>query len=208
MKKIVQLLLIVAMLFSVSTVAYSAPGLYVGANIGLAFLDDSDVDIDDSFFSEVDISLSADNGASFGGVLGYAFENGYRVEGELVYQRNNYDEAKVSYLGMSDKFSMDGDISSATALANGYYDFKNKSRVTPFIGGGLGFAVVDVDGDPVDDHDYVFVYQFTAGVGFEITESITLDLKYRYVMTEDLELEGMQLEYSSDIISTGIRFTF
>ena len=207
MKKIVQLLLVVAMLFSVSTVAYSAPGLYIGANLGLAFFDDSDIDIDrPDIPRDADVSLSADNGLSFGGFLGYAFENGYRIEGELVYQRNNYDELKVSYLDMSKKVSLDGNISSAAVLANGYYDFKNESRVTPFIGGGFGFAVVK-DSES-DDNDTVFVYQLSAGVGFEITEKITLDLKYRYVVTEDLDSDYMSVEYSSDILYTGLRFSF
>ena len=203
MKKSVQLLLVIAMLFSFSTFAYSASGLYIGGNIGLVFLDDSDV-VDPGPPVD-DMVVTADNGFSIGGFMGYAFENGYRVEGELVYQRNNYDEVKGS---IKDDGTLDGDISSATVLANGYYDFKNKSRVTPYIGGGLGFAVIDEDGALVDDHDYVFVYQFTAGVGFEITESITLDLKYRYVMTEDLDMDNMSIGYSSDILYTGVRFTF
>ena len=205
MKKLVQLLLIVTMLFSVSTVAYSAPGLYIGANLGLAFLDDSDVS--SSFIpNDVDVNIKADNGLSIGGVMGYSFENNYRIEGELVYQRNNFDEIKASYLNNSTTASMDNDISSAAVLANGYYDFKNKSRVTPFIGVGLGFASVDIS--DADDDDIVFVYQFSAGVGFEITEKITLDLKYRYVMTEDLDIDDMTVGYSSDILYTGLRFSF
>ena len=201
MKKSVQFLLVVAMLFSVSTVAYSASGLYVGADLGLAFLDDSDV-VDHGPPVD-DMTVTADNGFSIGGFMGYAFENGYRIEGELVYQRNSFDEQKGSSAGDS---SLSNNISSAAVLANGYYDFKNDSRVTPFLGGGFGFSFVDISN--ADDDDIVFVYHFTAGVGFEITEKITLDLKYRYVVTEDLDIDNTSVGYSSDILYTGIRFSF
>ena len=201
MRKLVQLLLVVTMFFSFSTFAYSASGLYIGGNIGLVFLDDSDV-VDDGPPVD-DMIVTADNGFSIGGFMGYAFENGYRVEGELVYQRNDFDEVKGSF---NDDGPIDANISSVAVLANGYYDFKNKSRATPFLGGGLGFSFVDIN--TADDDDIVFVYHFTAGVGFEITEKITLDLKYRYVVTEDLDIDNTSVGYSSDILYTGIRFSF
>ena len=218
MKKIVQLLLIVAMLFSVSTVAYSAPGLYIGGNFGLAFLNETELDSYD-YPNGSDVNVNADNGLSFGGVVGYAFENGYRIEGEVDYQKNDFDKMEVSYLGVSETFFLKGNITSLAVFVNGYYDFKNESRVTPFIGAGLGFANIAVsdynyadsalayDEDERDD-DTVFAYQFSAGVGFEVTESITLDLRYRYVATENVEIDGATLDYSSNIISTGIRFSF
>ena len=208
MKKTVQLLLVATMFFSLSTFAYSAPGLYVGGNLGLASLNDSDVSAPD-----YSASVTTDMGASLSGVVGYAFENNFRIEGELVSQANEFDQSKES----GSNYSLTGDVTSLAIMANGYYDFNNKSRFTPFIGAGIGFANVSVndlhyvgysDDANIDDDDTVFAYQLSAGVGFEITERITLDLKYRYFETEDLDIENGTVEYSSNNVYTGIRFSF
>ena len=208
MRKTVQLLLIAAMFFSLSTFAYSAPGLYVGGNLGLASLNDSDVSA-----PNYSASVTTDMGASLSGVVGYAFENNFRIEGELVSQANEFDQSKES----GSNYSLTGDVTSLAIMANGYYDFNNKSRFTPFIGAGIGFANVSVndlhyvgysDDANIDDDDTVFAYQLSAGVGFEITERITLDLKYRYFETEDLDIKNGTVEYSSNNVYTGIRLSF
>ncbi|MCK5914320.1 MAG: hypothetical protein KAG12_10595 [Desulfuromusa sp.] len=54
----------------------------------------------------------------------------------------------------------------------------------------------------------MFAYQLSAGVGYEITERITLDLKYRYFATEDLGDSDGSFEYSSNNLYSGIRFSF
>ena len=215
MKKTVQLLLVAAMFFSLSTFAYSAPGLYVGGNFGLASLNESDISSSD-IPAGVNMKFITDKGLSLGGFVGYAFENNFRIEGELVSQSNDFDKIKVDYLGTKVALDLDGDISSGALLANGYYDFKNESRFTPFIGAGVGIANVVINdleivgsGESDEDGDEtVIAYQLTVGVGYEITERITLDLKYRYFATEDLDIDGGTVEYSSNNFYSGIRFSF
>ena len=208
MRKTVQLLLIAAMFFSLSSFAYSAPGLYVGGNLGLASLNDSDVSA-----PGYSASITTDMGASLSGIVGYAFENNFRIEAELVSQANEFDQSSES----GRKYGLTGDIGSAAIMANAYYDFNNKSRFTPFVGAGIGYAAVEVNDlhyigyskdDDIEDDDSAFAYQLSAGVGFEITERITLDLKYRYFATEDLDIDNGTVEYSSNNVYTGIRFSF
>ena len=208
MKKLIQLLLVVALFFSLTTFAYSAPGFYVGGTLGLASANDSDVSA-----PGYSGSFEADLGASLSGIVGYSFENNLRIEGELVSQANELDQS--SEYGR--KYTLSGDVSSVALMANAYYDFNNKSRFTPFIGAGIGLATVSLndlhyvgyshDYD-IDDSDTVFAYQFSAGVGFEITERITLDLKYRYFATNDADIDNGTIEYSSNNFYTGIRFSF
>ena len=63
--------------------------------------------------------------------FGYAFNQNFRVDLEYGYQESDLD--KVA--GMS----VDGSASLAvhTAVACGYYNFKNSTKITPFIDGGV-----------------------------------------------------------------------
>ena len=90
-------------------------------------------------------------------------------------------------------------------MVNGFYDVENKTPFTPYIGGGIGFANVDLD----SEDDRVFAYQLGIGVGYAIDEVITLDLGYRYFATSDPEfLGGIKAEYSSHNLLVGIRVTY
>lgn len=100
-------------------------------------------------------------------------------------------------------------------MANAYYDFKNSSIVTPYIGGGIGFANVNVgDGNVggvqvwADDDDTVFAYQLAIGTGFDVTKELTIDLGYRYYATQDPSFELVDAEYSSHNVMVGLRYRF
>lgn len=81
----------------------------------------------------------------------------WRVEGELVYQYLNRNASGSfqwveRYASNGEIFVVDNhahNIPSASfstnmpaVMANGYFDFKNSSRLTPFIGAGIGAAWV------------------------------------------------------------------
>jgi len=201
-----------AMLLSVSSIAYSAEGPYVSGNLGIAMASDSDL-------SETGATgtMEFDKGFAFGVAAGYGFGN-TRVEGEIAYQKNDYDKLSLSVPGVGSfsGLNVDGDATSTAFLLNGYYDFKNNSSITPFIGAGLGFAKVDVGAISVpgvgtltsSSDDTVFAYQIGAGVGFAVNEKVSLDLKYRYFATSDPDFEGTEAEYSSHNLYAGVRVSF
>jgi opacity protein-like surface antigen len=211
MKKAIKVLLVIAVVISLSSFAYSAPGFYAGGNVGIALLNDSDMS-DSELPSNA--SISADNGFSTGGFIGYSFMNNFRIEGELVYQGNDLDEMEL----YDYDFDMTGDISSVALFANAYYDFNNSSRFTPFVGVGIGFANVEVNDTGIiiagvnydlgDDDDTVLAYHLDAGVSYGINERFALDVKYRYMETEDPDFSGTEVEYSSHNIYTGLRVSF
>ena len=100
-------------------------------------------------------------------------------------------------------------------MANAYYDFKNESRYTPFVGGGLGVANVEYDIDKIDgdkinekDDDNVMAYQIILGGSFAATERLNIDLQYRYFATKDPDLFGADLEYQSHNVMLGLRYNF
>lgn len=196
-----------AMLLSVSSIAYSAEGSYVSGNLGLAMASDSDLSA-----PGVSGTMEFDQGFASGIAVGYASGN-TRIEGEFAYQKNDYDKLSIDGLG---SFDVDGDATSTAFLVNGYYDYKNDSSITPFIGAGLGVATIDVDGISVPGYgavttssdDTVFAYQIGAGLNFAVNEKVSIDLNYRYFATSDPDFGEIDAEYSSHNLYTGVRVSF
>jgi opacity protein-like surface antigen len=214
MKKAIKLLLVIAMVISLSSFAYSAPGFYAGGNVGIALLDDSNVSVP-GFSSYAYV----DNGFSVSGFIGYSFKSNFRTEAELVYQGNDTDSLDYYSPNGIERYDLTGDISSTSLFINGYYDFRNSSSFTPFIGAGVGFSNVELSDvnffggfSDLNDDDFVLAYHLDAGISYEINERFTVDLKYRYFETEDPEFDSYfgtgEIEYSSHNIYTGLRVSF
>lgn len=189
--------------------ALADDGLYLGANIGVAMLSDSDVA--DPGLEGIPVELSYDTGWKIGAALGYRLSS-FRVEGEISYQENDIDQTKIMGIDLESR----GDVSGVAFLVNGYYDFNNATAFTPYISAGLGYANVEVNdynvvgsGVPgLSDDDSVFAYQFGAGVGYAVNEKVIIDLKYRYFATSDPEFDTTEVEVASHDIILGMRYNF
>jgi opacity protein-like surface antigen len=198
---------VLASFFSASV--YSAEGLYVSGNIGFATASDSD--LKDSTVPGVTVNTEFDTGLAFGAALGYDF-NRFRVEGEISYQQNDVD--KISAQGFL--FDATGDAKALSFLINGYYDFVNRSAFTPYISAGLGFAQYEFNNLNIsglgfpgsNEEDTVFAYQIGIGVGYAVTEKVTIDVKYRYFGTEDSEYDTTEAEFASNNFLFGVRVNF
>lgn len=191
-----------------TSAAHSADGLYLGANIGVAMMSDSDI-------SGADVpggsELSYDSGLALGGAVGYRYGD-MRIEGEVAYQQNDVDE----FSSGGRNFQGDGDVDGIALLVNGYYDFTNSTAFTPYISAGLGAAKVSINdfnyagsGDSnFDEDDTVFAYQIGLGVGYAVHENFVIDLKYRYFATADPEFDDVEAEIASHNILLGFRYNF
>ncbi len=194
-----------------STTVFADPqgkGFYLSGTAGAAWLSDADYD-------EAGISIDAeyDTGFLLGAAAGYDFGM-LRTEAEFGYRQNSFDKWKDATVGgfnLGD-FSASGDITTLSYLLNGYIDFENKTSVTPYIGGGLGFANVDVEDvtfqgtELGDEDDTVFAYQAAAGFGYDINKNLTLDVGYRYFATSDPDFDGTDAEYDSHNVSFTVRY--
>jgi len=178
------------------------PRIYASGNIGIAFISDSD--ISEPGFPTIEVSF--DSGFALAGAVGTSFDT-FRIEGAIAYQLNDFDSA----MGVP----LQGDITSLTFLLNGYYDFINNSPLTPYITGGLGFSMMDVnnlgvagDIDTFDSDDTVFAYQLGVGFGYSFNDNLTLDASYRYFASADPDFDGTTAEVASHNILLGFRYNF
>jgi opacity protein-like surface antigen len=141
-----------------------------------------------------------------GGGVGYQFNSWFRADltGEYrtdanyhAYIPNAYNNGTCAN-GTNCLFAVDSynaNIGSTVFLANGYLDLCNCSGITPFVGFGVGFAAhrftgltdiglgasnggygVAPDASPVE-----FAWAAMAGLGFNITPNLKLEIGYRYL---------------------------
>ena len=194
------------------TISFGASGMYGSFNAGVAMPADGNMTIPGVGSAK----LEYDTSFTVGGAIGYRLgESGdYRVEGEVAYQNNEVDRIDNNSLPYNPGGGVISSMEASmlTFLLNGYIDFNYGSAFSWFFTGGLGFARIDgeiatTEGN-LEDDDTVFAYQLGVGAGYAVTETVTLDCKYRYLGTEDFNIEGGEIEVLSHNITVGIRVAF
>lgn len=191
-------------------------GPYVSGFAGISVPRDSNVTTSlfpDTFNDRVEF----DPGVYVGGAGGFDF--GYlRLEGELSYRHSEInaitDQSGVQF------HNVDGNLGVFAVLANAYFDLHNPSPITPYVGGGIGFAALhlsDTFGGGVllyeDNDDTVFAYQVGAGLEIALNRMISLDVGYRYFGTDTARfVSGItgttELKFESHNALVGVRVKF
>lgn len=208
--------------------AASAQGFYFSLQAGPSFLQSAD-NVDRG--TALDIESKYETGYAVGGALGYAFGNGLRVDGEISYRRQSVDRLEIrsdgglgASLGSPVSFNgatlqTTGSETSLSFMANGWYDFRTGTALTPYVGGGIGLARVSLNDVAVggftlvDDHDVVFAWQLGAGLAWAVTPRVSLTLDYRFLATTSprvTDFEGVRFDsdYHTHNILFGARLGF
>jgi opacity protein-like surface antigen len=181
--------------------------LYWGVDIGWSMA--TDASIRDNNFAQ-DGFICADSAAcNVGGELN-DIGNSPVVQGRLGYRVNpNFRfDGTVGFRGFyelegSDAFPSNykADIRSWSAMANAYYDF-NLSWGKPYVGAGIGIAINRFDDVTNDGYaggqTYTlpggttsnFAWSLTAGIAFQVSSRMMLDVGYRYIDLGDIETDG------------------
>jgi opacity protein-like surface antigen len=147
----------------------------------------------DSLTNTGDINGSGGRASKTRNTLGGALAAGFylnRLDSRLPLR------AEIEYAGRGD-VRTSWDRSSAistgkfkalfnvqTLQANVYWDIDTGTAFKPFVGGGLGasfiYADYTLDGRSYDDSTTGFAWNAGAGVAYDINESVTVDLAYRF----------------------------
>ncbi len=237
-------------LMSFGASAHAGDGPYVGIGGGLSILNDSGVTAPgDEPYTPLNVNATTDNGFAVRGMAGYAFPSGFRLEGEIDYRKHNTDQMNVrspgslvllqvpNYADLPSTAQMginaqatgttqpvNGNFSMLAFMGNVDYDFDTGSQWVPYVGGGLGLAIISLDAESaqgmslVDDSDSVFAYQVGAGLGYEFPlpegRSVTVSLDWRYFGTQDPTFAGdvrggdFDAEISGHDIGLGLIYGF
>ena len=202
--KIVLMTLCVLWIFGASSAV--AGNVYLNGNLGAVWLSDSDLSQSNGTKGKAEY----ETGFGITGALGYDFGK-FRVEGEVGYRKNDYD--KVGASGQT-KVKTSGDVTGWDFMVNGYFDIENDTSFTPYIGAGIGAAILDsssVNAGGINmgsGDDTVFAYQAIAGVDYTFAQVWKVQLEYRFFGTADPTYSGTDSEYMSHNILIGIRYNF
>lgn len=185
-------------------------GMYFSVFGGGTYLENSTLQANGNDVGE----LTFDTGWNVGGAFGQDYGN-LRAEIEAVYRLNQVDTADISpnvppnpYLTPGKK-KVDADATVLTYLVNVFWDFENKSPLTPYVGGGIGFATIDISDDVADEDNTVFAYKVATGIAWKLTPGLDLLVDYSFLATTDPEAYGeVDAEYATHNLSGGIRFRF
>ncbi|PPD01683.1 MAG: porin [Hyphomicrobium sp.] len=112
-------------------------GVYFRIDGGYAAYDDPVVS-ENGVFPLTEIS--ADETWSIGGGVGMSLGGGFRGDVTYEYRSPSEHSATLAVNGVPQAGVRTFDVESQVFLANLYYDFDLGSRITPYIGFGLGFA--------------------------------------------------------------------
>lgn len=142
-----------------------------------------------STFSDVDSSPVYDLAAGWNvapnvrAELSYQYRDGFKVNGT------------DSALQAGQTLSYGGDIKSQTLMLTGFYDFAPISRVTPFVGLGIGYSHNKISsltyngtasgstisgGNAPGGSKSNFAWQAIAGASIELSQHLALEVSYRY----------------------------
>ena len=154
------------------------------------------------------------------GILGGRFGVGYGVDGFRPELSVGLRTATVDSLtGVAD---VSGTVTSIDLAANVYYDIGSGSEFSLYLGVGGGLSLITVKAETDSDADLAayndtasaLSAQAAAGIGYAITEDLTIMLGYRLVATMEANFSkystsnaktGMTLSHN---IEAGLRFSF
>jgi opacity protein-like surface antigen len=188
-KTLISLLLFLLLIPALAMAAPPRPGAYVSAFIGAGVPSGADANSFDFVTGQpFNDRVEFDPGYYLGATGGYDFGM-LRLEGELSY-KNSEIKSITSNLDGTRLRNLNGDIGALAFMANGFFDFHNQSIMTPYIGGGVGFASLHLSDTTSGNvivygaaDDTVFAWQAGAGVEIALNRQVSLDLGYRYFGT-------------------------
>jgi len=199
--------------FSVSAHAQDSEN-YVTFGLGITATDDTSFQV-----APGTIDTEFEDDWNYSAAYGWKRE-GYRYEVELVVGEDDVSSHTLN--GGAPLAGPTGGINMAGVLFNGYYDFSTASAFTPYVGAGLGVAMVEAEGfgvatipDVLDDDDTVIAYQLMAGIGYDLSDRTNLFAEYRYFGTESADVTtsvstgsvATDLDYSINQFRFGVRIS-
>jgi opacity protein-like surface antigen len=177
-------------------------GLYVRGAAGVSFPEslDQDFSYSPSYLPIVAPptakATGLGGGAAWSAAIGFQYA---RTRTEIEYRRFDLDADEVALTGgaVPSTVTDAGDITAQAIMTNVYFDLVNSSRLTPYVGAGVGGARVE---NELGERDAAFAYQGRVGVELELSPSLSLGVEYSYFRT--LEIVYGPEEFDTSIPAT------
>jgi len=189
-----------------------ASGIYLQGSAGLNYLQNQ-------YTYETQTGLGGDVkydiGWQGGAAIGYKHQN-WRLAFGVRYLRNNVDRVAISNGSGGTTSVGGGNMSALTYLITGYHDFDLGNRWVPYIGLGAGIATViakDISGSGGgSNHDNVFAYQNTLGLGYQFNPKWRVFGEYHHLGTSTIKVKSgddkIKAYYQNNLVDFGVMYIF
>ena len=211
-RKMPLLLLPLLLIPLLPALGFGADGIYLGGTSGYRTVFDSDVNDAGSY-----LVAELHGGTYLGGTFGCS-SGTMRLEGEFSWQKNDFDRLTDNTqrgTAASTVSDMSGDIAMLSLWLNGYYDFSIAARLKPFVGIGLGCGRFEIDSSgfvedlvKLEEDDLAFVHQVILGIAYAISDTVTVDARYRFYGTDDPQFDGTGITFRGHGFEVGMRIGF
>jgi OmpA-OmpF porin, OOP family len=199
--------------------------MYFKLSGGVNWMADADYDV--PVISPIVLTSTQAMGPVVIGAIGKSFASGLKLEGELSYRSNDYDDIKatgtttvsgVTLTGTNVPVALTGDVTSISFMGNVVFDFAKDEKFHPFLLAGVGGAQISINDAAsggtafADDDDFVVAYQLGAGLNYDVSDEMMIGISYRFFGTPNPEFTGsdgsttFDMEYQSHSILLGITF--
>ena len=237
--------ILLATVIATSSFAYADSGLYTSLKAGVSDtkFEDYKLDLADGNNSLVVKHKDADETIypNISAAIGFDFSKVSKVNARAELEYTYKDKATfapnissailngVDFSNLTEGFPsfLVNELRTQSLMLNGYYDFKNKSKFTPYLSAGVGVSRIEnkVSINPealgtseniTTDTNNNFTWTAGAGVAYKVTENVALDLAYRYVDAGETDVSqsigGIKLKNTADLVShdysLGVRYNF
>ncbi|MCI5073446.1 outer membrane beta-barrel protein [Oricola sp.] len=181
-----------------------------GVSDAFAYADDDPYDSNTD-----DVEVDTEFGWTLGLAAGFRMSDTMRGEVELSTTRTGLEHASEGSLGTD----VGGNLTTGYLLGNMWFDLDTGAGFTPYLGGGLGAGYLHIEANPTPsstllDADGIGLgYQVGAGVNFDVSENVGVDLGYRFkgISGADITGEGtigVPAHVGSHVIQAGLTFGF
>lgn len=205
----------------------AVPGAYMSGLIGVhaakdTYTSSTDFVTDNAYNDRVEF----DPGLNIGFTGGYDFGI-VRLEGELSYKNAEIKAVTNQVTGerLHDTY---GDVGVLAMMFNGFLDLHNNTVVTPYLGGGIGFASIQLSDTLATRRvgnssqrvllygtgsDNVLAYQFGGGIDIALNRHFSLDIGYRYFSADRAHIDSDQdistdLKFASHTTALGFKYRY
>jgi opacity protein-like surface antigen len=198
------------------------PSWYVSIFGGWSLPDDLDVDFDGLYSStEFSGSIDLDNGFMAGIAAGGRFTPWLRADVEFSGHWHDFGGEELETSAGSSVPVENDDVNALFVLANLWIDVPVGEMIRPYIGGGAGMGRLEADVSTtggktfINDSDWGFAYQLGAGIAFDLTPNMVVDVGYRFkAINAEFEVDDLfaatdtDADYRSHNVLLGLRFEF
>lgn len=193
--------------------AQTTSGTYGQINLGSGLAGTAKVNVSETGLGSFSGSEDLNAGLFATAALGRSFDNGFAVEGEALYLKNDVD---TDDLNKAIGTPLNASMQAIGVMANVHYAVTTVGSTTFHVGAGVGFGQAKYELLGSSDDKTGAMWQVMAGLSYPISEQTSWDVGYRYVGVPDYDAsettggitDKVKVESRVHVLSIGLRQKF